>query len=153
MTFKTRNATPKDFPALVAIWERAVKATHSFLPETDFLAIREALPRDYLPSVHLRCAYTEEGHIAGFIGTDEEKVEMLFIDPDYFGCGAGHLLLRQAVEKNGARFVDVNEQNPQALGFYHRQGFKEVGRSPLDSQGRPFPILHLELKRPAQDKV
>ncbi len=39
--------------------------------------------------------------------------------------------------------VDVNEQNTQALDFYLRRGFHVVGRSPLDGQGRPYPLLHL----------
>ncbi|MGY0625916.1 MAG: GNAT family N-acetyltransferase, partial [Paraglaciecola chathamensis] len=41
--------------------------------------------------------------------------------------------------------VDVNEQNPKALGFYQRIGFKVVGRSELDGQGKPYPLLHLAL--------
>jgi putative acetyltransferase len=40
--------------------------------------------------------------------------------------------------------VNVNEQNPEALGFYQHLGYKIVGRSEFDGQGRPFPILHLE---------
>jgi len=39
--------------------------------------------------------------------------------------------------------VDVNEQNPDAIKFYLAAGFTIVGRSPLDSGGRPFPLLHL----------
>lgn len=38
----------------------------------------------------------------------------------------------------------MNEQNPQALGFYRRMGYKIVGRDALDATGKPFPILHLE---------
>ncbi|WP_353736292.1 hypothetical protein [Shewanella sp.] len=50
-----------------------------------------------------------------------------------------------AVKYQGATKVDVNEQNPQALGFYEHVGFKLVGRSPTDSQGKPFPLLHMAL--------
>jgi putative acetyltransferase len=39
--------------------------------------------------------------------------------------------------------VDVNEQNTKAVGFYERIGFKRTGRSRLDGQGRPYPLLHL----------
>jgi putative acetyltransferase len=41
--------------------------------------------------------------------------------------------------------VDVNEQNEQALGFYRHLGFEVVGRSPLDGQGKPYPLLHMTL--------
>lgn len=45
--------------------------------------------------------------------------------------------------------VDVNEQNPQAVGFYLHYGFVQTGRSPLDGEGRPFPLLHMSLLRPS----
>ncbi|WP_374755463.1 hypothetical protein [Runella slithyformis] len=41
--------------------------------------------------------------------------------------------------------VDVNEQNPQALGFYERMGFAVISRSALDGLGKPYPLLHLQL--------
>jgi putative acetyltransferase len=49
----------------------------------------------------------------------------------------------------GALTVDVNEQNPAAVGFYERLGFVVVGRSPRDGSGRPFPLLHLRRPAPA----
>ncbi|MUL77609.1 hypothetical protein [Mycolicibacterium sp. CBMA 226] len=39
--------------------------------------------------------------------------------------------------------IDFYEQNPQAVGFYHRHGFVTLSRSETDGDGRPFPILHL----------
>ena len=40
--------------------------------------------------------------------------------------------------------VDVNEANVEATRFYEALGFVAVGRSPTDSDGRPYPILHLK---------
>jgi putative acetyltransferase len=51
--------------------------------------------------------------------------------------------MRFAIEQMNVTELDVNEQNPQALGFYQHQGFVITGRSPLDGQGNPFPLLHL----------
>ena len=52
-----------------------------------------------------------------------------------------------AFARQGADSVDVNEQNPQAVGFYLRMGFAVVGRSETDDADRPFPILHLRLEK------
>jgi putative acetyltransferase len=52
--------------------------------------------------------------------------------------------MRQALAL-GARRVDVNEQNPQALGFYRRFGFEVVSRDAVDGLGLPYPILHCAL--------
>ena len=43
------------------------------------------------------------------------------------------------------RTLDVNEQNPQAVGFYEHEGFVVAGRSPVADAGRPFPLLHMRL--------
>jgi putative acetyltransferase len=41
----------------------------------------------------------------------------------------------------------VNEQNPQSVGFYLHTGFKVVGCSELDGMGKPYPLLHLRLRK------
>src|SRR5262245_61159638 len=52
-------------------------------------------------------------------------------------------LLDQAQRLEGAHTVDVREQTPDVVRFYETRGFGVVGRSEMDSAGRPFPLLHL----------
>ncbi|WP_309984255.1 MULTISPECIES: GNAT family N-acetyltransferase [Dyadobacter] len=85
------------------------------------------------------------GILAGFIGVAEDKIEMLFIHPDYFRQGLGQRLCLFAIQKLNARKVDVNEANPDAWAFYKKLGFDLLGRSEKDPSGNDFPILHLEL--------
>ena len=59
--------------------------------------------------------------------------------------GIGRRLLEYGAEHYGIREVTVNEQNPQAAGFYERMGFRTAGRDATDPSGRPYPILHMEL--------
>ncbi|MBU0901798.1 MAG: GNAT family N-acetyltransferase [Gammaproteobacteria bacterium] len=134
-----------DFARLVEIWEAAVRATHDFLEEHDIQLLKPLLIGQYFPQVQLRCIRGEDGNISGFLGYAEGKVEMLFVDPLSHGTGVGRALLKHAVTHLSATQVDVNEQNPKALGFYLSQGFVVDRRSPLDGGGRPFPILHLRL--------
>lgn len=132
-----------DYVALAELWERSVMATHVFLTEDDIKEIKDALVPVYFPEVDLY-AVRADGRIAGFVGLSGEMIEMLFVDSDCRGCGYGSMLVGFA-ESMGANRVDVNEQNPAALGFYLSKGFRIIGRDPLDSAGRPFPILHLSL--------
>jgi putative acetyltransferase len=83
------------------------------------------------------------GDVIGFLGLDGAKLEALFIDPEHFRQGGGRLLVEHARRLKGPLMVDVNEQNPDALEFYHALGFTVIGRSDVDSSGRPFPLLHL----------
>ena len=83
--------------------------------------------------------------IAGFCGVHDGNLEMLFLAPEARGRGIGRLLVAHAISRQGATRVDVNEQNGQALGFYQRMGFVVTGRSLLDGQGKPYPLLHMVL--------
>ncbi len=69
--------------------------------------------------------------------------------PALHGQGLGRQLLDHVIcaDPSTAWTVDVNEQNPGATRFYERYGFVRIGRSELDASGRPFPLLHLALRR------
>lgn len=138
--------TASEYPEVTELWERSVRATHHFLPEEDIQFFRPLILNEFLPMVTLFCTKTMQGRISGFIGIAEDKVEMLFIDPDYRGQGLGKRLLSYAIAKKKITQVDVNEQNPQAVGFYLNCGFEVVGRSELDGMGKAYPILRLRLK-------
>jgi len=142
---KIDTATRADYPALIALWESSVRASHHFLPEAEILALKPLILEHYFDAVTLHCARTEEGNIAGFCGLCDSKIEMLFVAPAVRGSGVGRLLVAHAISQCGATLVDVNEQNEQAVGFYLKMGFTVTGRSPLDGQGKPYPLLHMAL--------
>ena len=102
------------------------------------------LVRDHvLKEFEISVLVTDEGSIVGFLGLSGNKMEALFLAPEFFRRGGGRLLVEHARELKGALLVDVNEQNTQALRFYESLGFFVESRSELDSEGQPFPILHM----------
>lgn len=138
-------ASPADYQEIVDVWEASVRATHHFLKEEDIQYFKPLILNDFLKAVNLFCTRGERGHISGFLGTAEDKIEMLFIDPLSRGKGIGKQLLQYAINQLGAKKVDVNEDNHQAVGFYKHMGFQVVSRSDVDSMGKPYPILSMEL--------
>lgn len=134
------------YSILLNVWESSVRATHDFLLEQDIQALRPLLLHRYLPALTITIARLScDGSILGFSGVSEKRIEMLFVDAEQRGKGIGKVLLRHAVDEQGADELDVNEQNAQAIKFYKKHGFVTVGRSELDGQGRPYPLLHLKL--------
>jgi len=139
------KAAPEDFTALADVWEASVRATHHFLSEADIQFYKPLVRDEYLKLVEVYYVRDAKGQIAGFVGTADGKVEMLFIHPERRGEGIGKKLLQYAVQELQANAVDVNEQNEQAVGFYEHFGFRTISRSELDSMGKPYPILHMQL--------
>ena len=130
---------------LLGVWERSVRATHLFLSDGEVRSIREYVPQALLGVAHLLVAKDEAGAPAAFMGVEDGALEMLFIDPEERGKGLGRRLLRLGIESYGVRRLAVNEQNPQAAGFYEHMGFEAYARSETDEQGNPYPILYMRL--------
>lgn len=129
---------------LTIIWQKSVEATHLFLSPQD---IKDILPQVVIGLKQipiLLVSFTDDDEPIGFAGIADNKLEMLFLSPDYFQQGIGYKMISTAIQDYQINYVDVNEQNPKALKFYLRQGFTIFKRSPVDSDNRPFPILHLK---------
>ena len=139
--------TKAEHQQLLDIWEASVRATHDFLNENDLQELKPLILEHYFDAVDLRCAKTSNGEILGFCGVHDGNIEMLFISPDARGKGIGRLLANHAIHIQGATNVDVNEQNEQAIGFYLHLGFVVNSRSPIDGQGKPYPLLHLAISQ------
>lgn len=122
-----------------------MRATHEFLAEEEITRLKPLVLNNYFKMVALRGYKNEAGRLIGFIGVDQEKIEMLFVHPVAQGQGVGSSLCRNALEQDKVSLVDVNEQNPRAKKFYEKMGFKVKSRSEVDGEGKPYPILHMTL--------
>ncbi|EHL96617.1 toxin-antitoxin system, toxin component, GNAT domain protein [Lentilactobacillus parafarraginis F0439] len=80
------------------------------------------------------------------MGIAEHMIEMLFVTPEQRGHGLGRRLIQYGIANYAIEEVAVNEQNPQAKGFYERMGFEVYKRTDHDEQGNPYPILYMKLR-------
>ena len=137
--------TPELIESLTELWEDSVKATHLFLTAPEIEAIKKYVPQA-LREVHDLVIAENDNEIAvGFMGVENDRLEMLFISPEERGKGIGRTLVQRAIEEFFVEEVTVNEQNPQAVGFYERMGFKTYKKTDLDEQGNPYPLLYMRL--------
>jgi len=138
-----RPAHPDDHDALLDIWLRSVRATHTFLTEADVQSLLPAVRDVALVKLQLSVLTTDDHQPVGFLGMSGNKIEALFLAPEFLRRGGGRLLVEHAQSRHPTLYVDVNEQNPDARRFYEALGFIVQGRSQLDAHQRPFPLLHL----------
>ncbi|MDE7240952.1 MAG: GNAT family N-acetyltransferase [Desulfovibrio sp.] len=137
-----RPARAADHAALVDVWRRSVKASHDFLAPGAVEEI-EAEVRRALAAVAEVWLVEAGGEPVAFLGCTGPHVDMLFVAPRHFRRGLGTRLLDHARRRHGPLAVEVNEGNASAQAFYRARGFVLAGRSPVDSQGRPYPLLRL----------
>lgn len=143
---KLNNINDKDIDEILDTWESSVKATHDFLNEEDIISIKPQVVEGVKYVSEFFCIRDEKDIIKAFMGVHDFKIEMLFVSSNSRGKGIGKKLIEYAIEVLNVNYVDVNEQNPEAIGFYKHMGFEVFKRSNLDEQGNPFPILHMKLK-------
>ncbi len=98
----------------------------------------------YLRDPQLRGVWVAEvaGQILGLCGlllrADEAELEPIVVDPRHRRLGIGALLARQAISASrrlGAKYVNVRPvaRNLEAIRFFHREGFRLLGRFELST--------------------
>ncbi|MCI8547678.1 MAG: GNAT family N-acetyltransferase [Bacilli bacterium] len=144
---KTKDRTPQLIDKLLKVWENSVRATHKFLSNEEILEIKKYVPQALNDIAHLIIDTDENENPIAFIGIEGNKLEMLFIASEYRGKGIGKKMLLYGIENYKVSDLAVNEDNPQAKGFYEHIGFKVYKRNELDDQGKPYPVLYMRLEK------
>ncbi len=130
---------------LVRIWESAVRQTHTFLSESEIERIKAYIP-DAISRVERLLVFDNvENNPIAFIGIEGRRIVMLFVDANHRGQGIGKQLVDYSIKHYDVNEVTVNEQNPQAIGFYEHIDFCTYKRTELDEEGSPYPLLYMRL--------
>ena len=80
-----------------------------------------------------------------FMGTKDQKIEMLFVNDKERNKELGKQLVSYGIINYNIKEVTVNEQDNDAKGFYEHIGFKVYKKEELDEQGNHYPILYMKL--------
>ena len=140
---EVKERTPDLIKGLLEVWDNSVRATHLFLSDSEIQSIKKYVPQALNEVLHLLIAEDESGRAVAFIGVEAGSLEMLFIAPEERGKGLGKRLIQYGIKNYSVEKLTVNEQNPQAKGFYEHMGFQVYKRTDLDEQGNPYPLLYM----------
>lgn len=143
--YELKERTPQLLEHLLNIWEDSVRATHLFLSDAEIKQIKEYVPQALSGVEHLTVAENEDDKPIAFMGTENSRLEMLFLLPTERGKGLGKQLIQYGIKNYGITEVTVNEQNPQAVGFYEHLGFETYKRTEHDEEGNPYPLLYMKM--------
>lgn len=140
---EVKERTPDLIKGLLEVWDNSVRATHLFLSDSEIQSIKKYVPQALNEVLHLLIAEDESGRAVAFMGVEAGSLEMLFIAPEERGKGLGKRLIQYGIKNYSVEKLTVNEQNPQAKGFYEHMGFQVYKRTDLDEQGNPYPLLYM----------
>ena len=141
--FEVKSRAPELMTQLQKVWESSVRATHLFLSDSEIEYLKTYVPQMLEEVPHLVIAEEKEGRPVAFMGLADRSLEMLFVAPEMRGHGIGKQLVIYGIENHATETVTVNEQNPQARGFYEHMGFRVYKRTERDEQGGPYPLLYM----------
>lgn len=143
MTIEKYNSECRE--QVISVWENSVRATHHFLSSTEIDYYKSIVESIDFSTFQVYCLI-DNNTVAGFIGLSEQKIEMLFLAPEYIGNGLGKKLMNFAIRELKANEVDVNEENKSACQFYLKSGFTVYGKEEKDNEGKDHPILKMRLQ-------
>lgn len=143
--YEIKEKTEAQMKPLLHIWEESVRATHLFLTEEEIKQIKGYVPQALSGVEHLIIAECATGEAVAFMGVEHKRLEILFLLPEERGKGIGKQLLQYGIQNYDIQEVTVNEQNPQAVGFYKHLGFETYKRTDYDEEGNPYPLLYMKL--------
>jgi putative acetyltransferase len=128
---------------MISVWERSARATHHFVSAEDLDYYKTRVQEIDFQSFPVYCLIQKQ-KVIGFIGFAERSIETLFLDPDYIGKGFGSQLMKFALSEFNANYVEVNEQNTEAVKFYSKFGFVTRERTEKDPEGKNYPLLKMK---------
>lgn len=142
--YEVQARTSRLLAQLLKVWEDSVRATHRFLSDAEVNRIKEYVPQAIRNVEHLIIAENKAGNMIAFMGVENSRLEMLFLAPYERGKGIGKQLIQYGLRNYRIEEVTVNEQNPQAVGFYEHLGFETYKRTECDEEGNPYPLLYMK---------
>ena len=141
--YEVKDRTELLMRQLLKVWEESVRATHDFLSGEEIEKIKGYVPQALAGVRSLVIAVNDSGEPVAFMGVEDHRLEMLFLAPKERGKGLGKQLLLYGIQNYGIQELTVNEQNPQAVGFYEHMGFVTYKRTDQDEEGGPYPLLYM----------
>ena len=133
-----RTMRTDDLDYVVKIWLESNIQAHSFI-ESDYWKENKEKVRKMLPHSLIQVAEID-GHIVGFIGMNETRIEGLFVSSDFQSRGIGHSLIEWAKTGNEELTLSVYQKNQRALQFYLKEGFV-IGERLMDQKTGEIELL------------
>jgi putative acetyltransferase len=138
MTVILRPLAPGDLDDIAALWLASWQLT---MPEIDFAArlpwFRNHLAELMAKGYRVTCAVRGD-RVVGFTAVEESEghLDQIAVHPDSWGGDVADRLIASAKARAGRIILDVNQENPRAIRFYEKHGFRRLKAGANPASGR-----------------
>ena len=144
-----RLATQADAPAIHDLHLRSVRALCSPYYEHDVIEgwLGGRSPSGYLRGISSGAIFVAEVHtqLLGFGEAVRGEILAIYVDPRWVGRGVGRRLLSEALDLAAAPLGSVRlEATLNAVSFYERGGFSQVGQATVRRNDVDVPVVIME---------
>ena len=140
MHWTLREARVEDVDAVAEVWHEAWHAGHGAHVPRRLLPYRtRAQFATRLPALlaSTTVAVVDDA-VMGFVRTDEDELELLFVAAGARGTGIARALLRHdelaIAQRFAAAWLQVTNENARARRFYEREGWHDVAALPYEAE-------------------
>ena len=138
MDFVLRPALPQDAAAVCAVFLSAREQSLPYLPLLHTRQETQTWIRDWLLPTTAVWVAECAGSLVGFCSVSEEKLEQLYVHPEFQGKGVGAKLLQKAREVSPKRLqLYTFVRNREARRFYERHGFRAIAFGQDNEENEP----------------
>lgn len=137
-----RNLRESDLRDVEEIYEKSNNAVFLNAPNGFFKKDRKKFS-SYTIRHCRNLVFEENGRVSGVISFSEDYIEGLFVLPEFWNRGIGSALLDSAVSGGKEVRLQVYADNPRAVEFYRKRGFRAAGSGVCRMTG----LKYIEMER------
>lgn len=108
---------------ILGVYEKSIEHLNGVMPKESMEEIKSNTEKMIKNIENLIIVKNDEENIIGFMGCEDENLEMLYLHPDYKNQGIGKELINIAINNHNVNKAHIVKINTDGIDFCRHMGF------------------------------